>query len=212
EEKTQADRLSMSEGRTAGRKEVLVEGEIMDAASREPLPARIYIRGVDGAWHFPKATSTRGSAIRYERRNWINTNVVEMHTTLSAHPFRVELLPGRYTFTIERGEEFFPETGEVMVERGLPKQTFRLRRWVNMAERGWYSGDTHNHREPSELSNVMLAEDVNVGLPMVDWTTAATVAPSASDRGFRGSFGDVPVSIDATHVWQTRNTEYEIFT
>ena len=57
----------------------------------------------------------------------------------------------------------------------------------------------------------MLAEDVNVGLPMVGWTTASTVAPSVSGRGFSGEFGGGPVQIDATHVWQPRNTEYEIF-
>src|ERR1043166_9592474 len=134
-----------------------------------------------------------------------------MHTTLSAHPFRVELLPGRYTFTIERGKEFFPETREVIVERGLPKLAFRLRRWINMRELGWYSGDTHNHRDPAELPNVMLAEDANVGLPMVDWTTASTIAPTASGRGFQGNFGAEPVEIDPTHVWHPRNTEYEIF-
>ena len=80
-----------------------------------------------------------------------------------------------------------------------------------MNEQGWYSGDTHNHRDPAEWPNVMLAEDVNVGLPMVDWTTASTIAPSASGRGFPGDFGDGPVKIDATHFWQPRNTEYEIF-
>jgi hypothetical protein len=134
-----------------------------------------------------------------------------MHTTLSAHSFRVELPPGRYTFTIEHGKEFFPETREVEVTRGLPKQTFALRRWINMNEQGWFSGDTHNHRDPAELPNVMLAEDVNVGLPMVDWTTASTIAPTASGRGFAGEFGDGPVRLDARHVWQPRNTEYEIF-
>ncbi|HEY0549853.1 MAG TPA: CehA/McbA family metallohydrolase, partial [Verrucomicrobiae bacterium] len=166
----------------------------------------------NGTWHFPKSSSTSGSAIRYERKSGFNAQSIEMHTTLSAHPFRVELSPGRYTFTIERGKEFFPETRDVVVERGLPKQTFRLRRWVNMNEQGWYSGDTHNHRDPAELPNVMLAEDVNVGLPMVDWTTTSTAAPSESGRGFRGNYGDGPVRIDATHAWQPRNTEYEIFT
>jgi hypothetical protein len=200
------------ERRKASRKEVLVEGEIVDDANRNLLPARIYIRGADGAWHFPKSISSVGSAVRYERRSGFNPTSIEMHTTLSAHPFRVELLPGRYTFTIERGKEFFPETREVIIENGLLKLTFRLRRWVNMNEQGWYSGDTHNHREPVELPNVMLAEDVNVGLPMVDWTTVSTVAPSASGRGFRGDFSNGPVKIDATHAWQPRNTEYEIFT
>jgi hypothetical protein len=199
------------EKRKASRQELLVEGEIVDDSSGQPLPARLYIRGASGAWHFPKSASSTGSAIRYERRSGFDTNAIEMHTTLSGHPFRVELLPGRYTFTIERGKEFFPETREVLVERGSPRLTFRLRRWVNLNEQGWYSGDTHNHRDPAELPNVMLAEDVNVGLPMVDWTTASTIAPSASGRGFQGAFGDMPVKIDGTHFWQPRNTEYEIF-
>jgi peptidoglycan/xylan/chitin deacetylase (PgdA/CDA1 family) len=207
-----ADPLAVVERRKTERKEVLVEGEIVDNANGKPLPARIYIRGPDGRWHFPKSASLVGSSVRYERRSGFNSSSVEMHTTLSAHPFRVELLPARYTFTIERGKEFFPETREVAVEAKLPKLTFRLRRWVNMNDQGWYSGDTHNHRDPVELPNVMLAEDVNVGLPMVDWTTVSTVAPSASGRGFRGDFGEGPVRIDATHVWQPRNTEYEIFT
>src|SRR5207244_9809623 len=114
-------------------------------------------------------------------------------------------------FTVERGKEFFPETREVVIERGVPKLTFRLRRWVNMNELGWYSGDTHNHRDPADLPNVMLAEDVNVGSPMVDWTTASTVQPSASDLGFQGNFGDAPVRIDATNSWHPRTTAYEIF-
>src|SRR3954467_14582787 len=80
-----------------------------------------------------------------------------------------------------------------------------------MAQQGWYSGDTHNHREPRDLPNVMLAEDVNVGLPMVDWTTVSTVAPTASDKAFGGNFGNDPIRIDATHAWTPRNTEYEIF-
>ena len=57
----------------------------------------------------------------------------------------------------------------------------------------------------------MLAEDLNVALPLVDWTTVSTVAPSASQRGIRGNFGNAPERIDALHVWQARNTEYEIF-
>ena len=183
----------------------------MDDTSGKPLPGRLYIQGPDGTWHFPKSAFALGSAFRYERRNSINTNALEMHTTLSAHSFRVELVPGRYTFSVEHGKEFFPETRDVIIERGQPKLAFGLRRWVNMAELGWFSGDTHNHRDPSELPNAMLAEDVNVGLPMVDWTTVSTVAPTASSRGFPGNFGDAPVPIDATHAWHPRNTEYEIF-
>lgn len=205
------DPLAIVEKRRAERKEVLVDGEILDDTSGRPLPARLYVRGVDGTWYFPKSASSTGSAVRYERRSGFDANAIEMHTTLSAHPLRIELPPGRYTFTVERGKEFFPEVREVEVRRGLPKLTFRLRRWINLQELGWFSGDTHNHRDPADLPNVLLAEDVNVGSPMVDWTTVSTVAPASSGRGFPGNYGDGPVEIDATHVWYPRNTEYEIF-
>jgi len=188
---------------------IQVEGQILDDVSGTPLPARIYIRDQAGAWYFPE--SPTGSAIRYERRNGSNTNAVEMHTTLSAAPFQVGLTPGRYTFSIEHGKEYFPESRELNISKETPKLSFRLKRWVNMNERGWYSGDTHNHRNPADLPNVMLAEDLNIGLPMVDWTTTSTISPTVSTQGFRGDFGDRPISIDATHAWMPRNTEYEIF-
>src|SRR5687767_15802970 len=80
---------------------ISVEGEILDAATSQPLPARLTIRGSDGMWHFPRSASPAGSAVRYEKQR-ANTNAIERHTTLSAHAFRVELPEGRYTFTIER--------------------------------------------------------------------------------------------------------------
>jgi peptidoglycan/xylan/chitin deacetylase (PgdA/CDA1 family) len=203
--------FAIMDKRKAQRSEFRVEGEIKDAATGKPLPARIYIRGANGNWHFPKSADRGGTAIAYHRRSGFNTNAVEMHTTLSPHPFRLELPPGRYTFTVERGKEYFPETREVVMERTPLKLSFALRRWIDMAERGWYSGDTHNHRDPRELPNVMLAEDVNVGLPMVDWTTVSTVPPTASERSLGGQFGDAAVNVDTTHVWHPRNTEYEIF-
>jgi peptidoglycan/xylan/chitin deacetylase (PgdA/CDA1 family) len=280
------DPLDVIEERKAARRETLVEVTVTDAATEKPVACRVTIRDADGGFHFPKSANIKGSAIRYEKRSGFNRDCVEMHATLSAHPFRVELLPGRYTITVERGKEFFPESrtidiaerrttrrdteapksatkpqsksplplgegqGEGVVrstrphpsplpegegaslqarlshgttessaaddaERGKPtppvRLTIPLRRWIDMASRGWWSGDAHNHRQPADLPNVMLAEDVNVGLPMVQWTTESTVPPSVSTKNFRGDFGRDPIEIDDTHVWYPRNTEYEIF-
>ena len=41
------------EKRKAAKQEVLVEGEIVDDANGKPLPARLYVRDANGAWHFP---------------------------------------------------------------------------------------------------------------------------------------------------------------
>jgi hypothetical protein len=80
-----------------------------------------------------------------------------------------------------------------------------------MAQSGWYSGDTHVHRPPEELANVILAEDVNVALPMMDWTTESHVPPTAGLRSLGGKVGSDVVVVDPMHVWFPRNTEYEIF-
>lgn len=206
-----AEPFVIIERRKAERVEVMVTGQIKDAATDAAIPARLYIRSYDGKWYFPKSNSRDGSAVRYERRNGSNTNSVEMHTTLSAHPFRVELSPGRYTFTVEHGKEYLPVTREVVVERAPMDVSLKMRRWINMAARGWFSGDMHAHRDPAELPNTMLAEDVNVVFPMVYWTTDADIPPSESSRNFKGSFTAAPVVVDPTHVYYPRNTEYEIF-
>jgi hypothetical protein len=190
---------------------VRVVGEVIDDGTGRLAPARIYIQDKDGRWFFPKSLAADGTAIPYERRNWINTNAVEMHTTISAHPFVVELLPGSYTFVVERGKEYRPFRRRVEVDSEPLHLKFPLRRWIHMAEEGWYSGDGHVHRNPAELPNVMLAEDVNVAWPMVYWTTVDQVPPARAAKNIPGEFGDRPVRVDATHVYYPRNTEYEIF-
>jgi peptidoglycan/xylan/chitin deacetylase (PgdA/CDA1 family) len=189
-----------------------VRGEILDAQTGLPLACRLSIRAQNGVWYFPDSDSTNGTALTYQVQNWANTNALEMHTTLSGHPFEVELPPGRYTFNAERGKEYFSETREVVVGEHAMDLKIALRRWIDMASRGWFSGDTHAHRKPAELPNVMLAEDLNAAFPMVYWTTDADVPPNRSDRNFKGDFPAAPVEVDATHVYYPRNTEYEIFT
>lgn len=191
---------------------VPVYGDITDAATGKPVAARLYLRGdADGKWHFPKSVPPFGSAVRYERKSGFNTNCVEFHTTLSAHQWVAELPPGDYTAVVERGKEYLPLTNQFTVAARPVEVKLPLKRWVDMAERGWFSGDAHNHRAPAELESAMLAEDVNVALPMIDWTTVDTVPPALSDKNMKGSFGGQPVVVDPTHVWYPRNTEYEIF-
>ncbi|HUR59397.1 MAG TPA: CehA/McbA family metallohydrolase [Opitutaceae bacterium] len=189
---------------------VTIDGVILDAATARPVPARLYVRDDSGGWHFAESAAAGGAAVRYERQR-ANSDAMERHVTLPAHPFRLELQPGRYTFTAERGKEFRPLTREVTVAPAMPRLEFRLERWADMALDGWYSGDTHVHRPPTEIASVMLAEDVNVVLPMLDWTADAAVKPTASDRSVGPELTGKVVHVDATHAWYPRNTEYEIF-
>lgn len=190
----------------------LVTGQIVDADSRAILPARLYIQSADGKWFFPKSAEKEGSAFELRRQAGVNSKSIEMHTTLSAHPFTVELPPGQYVFRAERGKEYFPAEERVEVRETETKVTLQLRRWIDMARRGWFSGDTHSHRPLTEMTNVMLAEDVNVGFPMTQWVTVDNTSPLKANRVPAPVPRGEVLAIDPTHLIYPLNTEYEIFT
>ena len=59
---------------------------IVDADSGVPLAARVYLRSDAGESYYFQSEHESGSAVRYEKQNWINKQSVEYHTTVSAHP------------------------------------------------------------------------------------------------------------------------------
>ena len=61
-------------GEAVQQKTQRLRGEIVDAEGSARLPARIYIQGADGAWHFP--TSAGGSAFTYKKQRGDNPKCV----------------------------------------------------------------------------------------------------------------------------------------
>jgi hypothetical protein len=156
-----------------------LSGAIVDGETGQPVAARLYIRAADGKWRH--VGSRTGTAVPYEVRRGTS---VEIHTTLSAHPFEADLPPGTYTLTAERGKEYHPAQAVVMVGDEPAEATLALKRWTgtSLASRGWFSGDTHVHRKMEELPTLMLAEDLNVGLPLTSWVTDSREAPSRANK------------------------------
>lgn len=191
---------------------VRLRGAIVDADTGKPLPARLYIQGENGAWYFPRSDAADGSAVPYRKQRPDNPRSVEMHTALSAHPFVVELPPGKYTLTAERGKEYLTEVRAVTLSKEPIRIEIRLKRWSSMHEQGWFSGDTHVHLGLDELPAAMLADDLNVAFPLIYWVRDAYLPPSKMPMGPPRDPGPKPVIVDATHVYYPRNTEYEIFT
>jgi hypothetical protein len=191
-------------------KTIPVTGRVIEETTRQPVPCRIYVQRSDGRWFFPASAVPHGSAIRYERR--ATPNSFEHHTTLSAHPFELELEPGRYTFTVERGKEYRTSALEVQVGDEPISLELALKRWVNMAERGWYSGDTHVHRTLADLPNLLRAEDLNVAFPLTYWVTKGSTSPVSQNGVTRLSAEQDLIRVDETHVIWPLNTEWEIFT
>jgi hypothetical protein len=188
-----------------------LEGRVIDDRTGQPLAARLYIQGADGTWHFATSADAAGAAVQYKKARGNDGKSVEMHTALSAHPFVADLPPGDYAITIERGKEYLPLLKKLTVRETPLAETFQLRRFVNLAEAGWYSGDTHVHRTLEELPTAQLADDLNVAFPLVYWVTEAYKSPLASQKSAGGAVPDKLIELDATHVIWPRNTEYEIF-
>jgi hypothetical protein len=184
-------------------------GEIRDAATGQLVAARLYIRSSQGQWYFARSADRAGRAVEYRKER--GPVSVEMHTALSAHPFTVDLPPGRYQLTVERGKEYWPAEREVEVGDSAVKVAIEIRRWINMADRGWYSGDTHVHRSLDELPTAMLAEDLNVAFPLTYWVTKSDTPPSQGDKN-QPAVEPKLIEVTPQHVIWPLNTEYEIFT
>lgn len=196
-----------------------VSGTITD--ENGPVAARLYIEDIaTSTAYFARSGSAQGTAVKYDVKRSERSR--EQHVTLSAHSFEVDLPPGKYLFTVERGHEYYadqqlvviPETGD------LPPVELKLERWIDMAARGWYSGDTHLHRKLEEVPNIVAAEDLHVALPLTYWVRGAYERPS--EHPISGHPEPKLITIEELlppanrsplkrFIWPI-NTEYELFT
>ena len=182
--------------------------EVVDSSTGLPIACRVYLQNAGGEWLFVESLEEGGTAVIYDKQR--TETIVEKHTTVSAGRFGANLKPGRYRLTIERGKEYLPHEAEFEIRNAQMRQTVPLKRWINMAGRGWFSGDTHVHRTVEELPNLMLAEDLNVAFPLTQWVTVSNTPPG------QGKAQQTPpaarlIEVDPTHVIWPLNTEYEIF-
>ncbi len=91
----------------------------------------------------------------------------------------LRLPAGEYTVTCGRGPEYVPERRTVQVPAG--EAAFALRRWIDPAADGWYSGDHHVHAagcshyesptegvRPEDMMRHVLGEALSVGA-VLNW-------------------------------------------
>jgi hypothetical protein len=191
-----------------GEEQHTLRGVIVDAETNAPVAGRLYIQDEQGRFFHAKSAASDGSAVEYSKQR--GPQSIEIHTTLSAHPFVAQLPPGKYTLTAERGKEYRAATVSIDLTEGPGDARLVLRSWVDMSSLGWYSGETHVHRSMNELPTAMLADDLNVALPLTHWVTRAYTPPSQGDKNSAAVAAEL-VKVDATHVIYPLNTEYEIF-
>ena len=74
---------------------------VVDADSEQQIAARLYLQSNAGDWFYFASDQAGGTAVRYEKQNWINNNSIEYHTTVSAHSSSAKVPAGIYKFTVE---------------------------------------------------------------------------------------------------------------
>jgi type 1 glutamine amidotransferase len=184
-------------------------GQIVEQG--KPVAARVYLQGESGRWFFPQSAAAEGSAIPFQRER-PETSSVEMHSTLSAHPFTIDLPRGKYTLTVERGKEYLPLIRQFTLDKEPLQLTLEISRWIDMKSRGWYSGDTHIHHNLASIPNLMLAEDLNIAFPLTYWVTTADTDPIRGNRSqLTGPVKAEVIQVAKNHLLYPLNTEYEIF-
>lgn len=139
--------------------------KVVDDETGKPVPCRVHFRSPEGVPYQP-----------HGHHNQVNSNLDTWHSDVGG-----DLRLGQITYAyidgtaqgwlprgevivdVARGYEYDPVRAKIEIEPGQRDLELRIKRWINMNERGWYSGDSHVHFLSTQGSHFeSQAEDVNV--------------------------------------------------
>jgi hypothetical protein len=138
---------------------------VVDEETGRPVPCRVHFRSTDGVPYQP-----------HGHHGHVNSNSDTWHIDVGGD---VRLGQITYAYTngecqgwlprgdvivdVARGYEYKPLRQRVHIEPGQRQLELRLRRWTNMNQQRWFSGDTHVHFLSTQGSLFeAAAEDLNV--------------------------------------------------
>ncbi|MBM4219191.1 MAG: hypothetical protein FJ171_06060 [Gammaproteobacteria bacterium] len=140
-----------------------VKVTLRDAGTSGPISARIHVRDQSGDYWPPQG---HARTIAEGWREDVGGDVIVGGRVYAYVPpeFTLQLPDGRYEMEIVRGPEYVPEHVTFSVSPGnVPGLAVSLERWIHMASRGWFSGDTHTHfLSPHSARLEAEGEDLNV--------------------------------------------------
>lgn len=124
--------------------------------------------------------------------------------------FTISVPAGKAVIRVERGKEYLPVEEQIVISPGRTTEVdITLKRWANMAEEGWYSGDLHCHfgvGDLATLKQLALADDVNFEPILTLWNHQRR---GLSDKVWPDWPTGPNVYADATHLVTLRNQEIE---
>jgi hypothetical protein len=124
---------------------------VVDKDTGRPIACRIHLVG-------PKKRPFKPDGLPY----WHDHFAVPGKATL-------KLPIGSYSFVIERGLEYLDQTGHFTIENFADdSKQIELRRFVDMAADGWWSGDLDVRRPVRDVELLMSADDLHVA-EVITW-------------------------------------------
>ncbi|UCG56754.1 MAG: CehA/McbA family metallohydrolase [Phycisphaerales bacterium] len=169
---------------------------VHEPESRTPLPCRVWVT-VGGQRVFNPVGE---SCIPYAKDRSFSCD----------GRFTINVPAGEAVIHVERGKEYLPVEKQIIVSQGQKIEVdIALKRWVNMAEEGWYSGDLHCHFGVGDLAvlkQLALADDVNFEPVSTLWNHQRS---SLSDKVWPDWPTGPSVYADKTHLVTLRNEEIE---
>ncbi len=142
-----------------------VRVKVVDDETGQIVPCRVHFRSSEGVPYQP-----------HGHHNQVNSNLDTWHIDVGGDLRLGQIsyayidgtsegwLPrGEVIVDVARGYEYEPLRTKVNIEPGQQDLELRLKRWINMNDRGWYSGDSHVHFLSTQGSHFeSQAEDLNV--------------------------------------------------
>lgn len=170
-----------------------VRTTLVDDGTGQPIPCRVHFRTPDGV---PYAPHGHHAHVNSNNGTWhvdVGGDVRLGQITYAYTDGACEgwLPRGDVIVDVARGFEYEPLRATVRVEPGQRRLELRLKRWIDMNARRWFSGDTHVHFLSTQGSQFEArGEDLNVvNLLLSQWgslftnTEEFTGAPHASRDG-----------------------------
>ncbi len=128
-----------------------VQLRIEDQATHQPVACRVHLKDSQGK-------PQRAGSLPFWHDHFVCPGGAEL-----------ELPPGEYSYEVERGPEYTAVAGRFLVREDAPTRVeLELKRLVELARDGWWSGELHVHRPIDEIPLLMEAEDLHVA-PVITW-------------------------------------------
>jgi hypothetical protein len=184
-----------------------VQTVVLDDATNEPVPCRIHFRSPGGVPYQP-----------HGHHSHVNSNLDTWHidvggdlrlgqTSYAYIDGRCQgwLPRGEVIVDVARGYEYEPLHERMTIAPGQQRLELRLRRWTNMNQQRWFSGDTHVHFLSTQGSlREARSEDLNVvNLLQSQWGSLFT-----NTEDFTGS--PVASADGKTVVWTNQENRQHI--